>query len=652
MEDRCWVYRTRLPAGGDRWLVVEDLDYACEIRLDGRLLHRQEGGIQAIDLELPAGEVLDLIVLPVPKSSPDKVGHQQVDNATKAAVSYGWDFHPRLVPLGVNGDVRIEIRPQRHLAEAEVRYRLSPCRTRAALQLAATVRGSGAPHWTITDPDGRVVLETTDAQAEIDRIRLWWPNGHGEQALYRWTCELRDGAQVLDRRSGRIGFKTVRLIPFPGAWDEPAEFPKTRSLPPIQIEINGQAIFAKGSNWVPPDIFPGTVAPGRWRGLVQLAHSANLNLLRVWGGGGVPHPAFFDACDELGLLVWQEFPLACLCYSEAPEYLALLEREARALVRRLRGRACLALWCGGNELLNGWSRMTDQHPALRLLNAITYAEDPQRPFLIAAPVMGMGHGDYRFRGDGGRECFAIMASARNTAYSEFGCGALSPVATLRRVIPTDQLWPARPGTAWETHGGIGAWDKRFDTWCGLETITHYWGATGTLDEAVERGQFLQAVGFRLMFEEARRQAPRCAMAVNWCFNEPWATAANNSVVAWPAEPKPALAAIGLACRPTCITAQVPQFAWPVDGAFEATLWLLHDTAGPRAAALVHARLDAGGTVIPLGTWVVPAGSGNQRGPTVRGSLPTGFRGRFDLVLEVDGQPGQSSRYTFITSPAV
>ena len=175
-----------------------------------------------------------------------------------------------------------------------------------------------------------------------------------------------------------------------------------------------------------------------------------MNLIRCWGGAVVPPEAFHDACDELGLMVWQDFPLGCNRYEGTPEYLAVLDQESRSIIRRLRTHPSLAVWCGGNELFNAWSGMTDQDLAIRLLNRNCYDLDPERPFLPTAPVAGMAHGHYVFRDRRGDEVFQIIARASATAYTEFGCPAPADAEVLRETLPEEELFPPRPGTSWET----------------------------------------------------------------------------------------------------------------------------------------------------------------------------------------------------------
>src|SRR5262249_33690369 len=155
---------------------------------------------------------------------------------------------------------------------------------------------------------------------------------------------------------------------------------------------NGRRVFCKGANCVPPDIFPGVTDEARYRDLTMRGREANFNMLRLSGGGIVCKHAFYRLCPELRIMVWTGFPLARNAYPDSAEYLALLDAESWAIITRLREHPCLVLWCGGNELFNVWSGMTEQSLPLRLLAHNTYELDPARPFLSTTPLTGMGHG--------------------------------------------------------------------------------------------------------------------------------------------------------------------------------------------------------------------------------------------------------------------
>jgi beta-mannosidase len=398
---------------------------------------------------------------------------------------------------------------------------------------------------------------------------------------------------------------------------------------------------------VSPDVFPGTLNRARYREQLELAKLANMNLLRVWGGAIVQKDAFYELCDELGLMVWQEFPLACNDYPDEDAYLAVLNRESRSILLRLRSHACISLWCGGNELFCSWSGMTNQSLALRLLNANCLELDPHVPFLPSSPIMGVRHGGYCFREPPtGEECWEMIQATSYTAYPEFGCGGIASVETLRSFIPPEDEFPPRRGTVWQDHH---AFDSLLaDTWLDLPAIEHYLGPSSSLEELVSKGQIMQAEGFRGIFEEARRQKPKCGMALSWCFNEPWPTAANNSLISWPCVPKPALLAVGDACRPVLASAKISHFLWQTGDWFDPELWILNDSPEPLIGGRVTALI--GDEVLLAWEFLGARANENLRGPRVGIRLPPMTSNLFHLRLSVEGRPDMDSLYTLAFRP--
>lgn len=669
MERVYWIYRAKLPAvdlRADERLrfVCGGVDYRCIVRLRGETVHGQEGMFSSFELDVTdaarAEQEIEIVVFPAPDGGGEVRGRAEARQSVKPAVSYGWDFHPRLVPAGIWRETYLEIRRDRHVKDVWVDYSLQDDFAVARLDLSFEISqpARGSLEWALLRPDGEIAdaqsilldgQAIVDGAAEVFDPELWWPSGYGEQPLYSLAVSLHDEeGQLIDRKTRRIGFRRCRLAMNDGAWDEPSATIKTRSAPPICLEINGRRVFVKGSNWVAPDIFPGVIGEDAYRPLLEKAKAANLNLLRCWGGAAINKPSFYSLCDELGILVWQDFPLACNCYEDDPEYLDTLNRESVSILKLLKPHPCVAIWCGGNELFNQWSGMTDQHKAIRLLNRNCFELDPDTPFLPTTPIMGVGHGGYLFVDKDGRECFETMQSARCTAYVEFGLPGPASVETLRSFIGEDELFPPRPGGQWETRHGFRAWEGDPESWLCLPTIERYFGRPESIEELVQGGQLLQAEGYKALFEEARRQKPYCSMAINWCFNEPWPTAANNSLIGWPCEPKPAYRAVKQSCRPTLASARVRKFSWSEGEVFEAELWMLNDAPktvkGDRVEA--YLRFDDEETFV-LG-WYFDAldPDENRMGPTLRARVPAIESQVFQLFLKVEGRADWNSEYVF------
>jgi beta-mannosidase len=667
MEDQFYTYRTSFPKPelvlGERLFFNSGgIDYQFEIYLNEEKIFEQEGMFTPVKLDLtdklkPKNELI-VIVFPVPKRAPSPVDRSQAAHVVKPAVSYGWDWHPRLVPLGIWDETALEIQPASFIEDAKIQYELTPAMD--AARLAVHFGGRNLKNanysWKLTDEqgvevsgaNGRFESDEYSGESIVKNPELWWPHDHGKPYLYNFLLELSNNNGVVQIITRKVGFRKVQLVMNEGAWNEPQGFPKTRSVPPAQFVVNGRRIFVKGTNWVNPEIFPGVITADRYNKLLDLALKANFNILRVWGGGIVNKESFYDLCDEKGLLVWQEFPLACNRYPDDPHYLKILEQEATSIIKRLADHPSLALWSGGNELFNSWSGMDDQSLPLRLLNSLTFGLSPQIPFIATSPLMGMGHGNYVFRDLFTKEeVYSNMNRSHFTAYTEFGMPGPSSVELLKTIIPENELWPPRPGTSWESHHAFNAWVG--NTWLVDDMLKDYFGPAETLEELVRQGQLLQSEGYKAIFEEARRQKPYCSMALNWCYNEPWPTAANNSLINYPDIPKPAFYAVSNSCRPLCASARLRKFEWKTGEEFTADLWILNDLPVPVESGKVIVKLVSGNNILELMKWEfnsIPANT-NLAGPTVRLKIPPMDESLFKLVLEYSEHAEYNSEYFLV-----
>ncbi len=671
MEDQFFTYRTNFkkPAIGENqtcYFFSKGIDYEFDIYLNYEKIFYQEGMFSSVKLDLTSklkdNNELLIKIYPIPKLHKSPADRSQAAQCVKPAVSYGWDWHPRLVPVGIWDETFLMVQSKSEIVDFNFDYNLN-AELNAAF-LSVRLKGSELEkcsyHLNIKDLDDKIVFEnknifTSDElqiDGKIENIQLWWPHDQGIPYLYTVELQLFDKeGRLIDEKISKTGFRKIQLVMNEGTWNEPEGFPKSRSNPPIQIEINGRKIFGKGTNWVNPEIFPGIITKGRYNELLDRAKEANFNILRVWGGGIVNKVSFYDLCDEKGILVWQEFPLACNNYEGTTHFLKILKQESESIIKKLKIHPCLAIWSGGNELFNSWSRMTDQSLALRLLNSQCFLLDPNTPFIPTSPVSGMGHGHYVFRDwDTKEEVFQWMKRAHNTAYTEFGMPAPSSVEILKTIIPEKELWPPKPGTSWESHHAFKAWVG--NTWLMPDMLQEYFGEAQTLEELVANGQLVQSEGYKCIYEEARRQKPYCSMALNWCYNEPWPTAANNSLVNWPNIPKPGFYAVKNACRPFLASARINKFKYTEGEEFSADIWILNDLPVESKGGKVKIKLKTGNAEIIVLNWdfdnLQP--NANLRGPTIHYKLPAWETDRFKLVLEVEGHPEFNSDYTLLYSP--
>jgi len=667
MEDVYWTYRTKFPkpemgVGEKLFFVSKGIDYEFEIWLNGEKLFYQEGMFTAVNLDLTGSlaEENELLIriYPAPKIPGFDLNRSQAAQSVKPAVSYGWDWHPRLVPLGIWDETALEIRKNSYIDDFYTHYQLDDDLTHADITVFAQGNGLEGKRfeWVLHDPDKKLIVQekgiiSSDnlVSVTMEKPKLWWPHDHGNQPLYSSEIKIFDGeGKMVDEKKHTVGFRRVRLVMNKGLWQEDIPYPKTRNKPPITMEVNGRSIFSKGTNWVNPEIFPGTITADRYQELLDLAVEANFNMLRVWGGGIVNKESFYEKCNEMGILVWTEFPLACNNYIGTEEYLRILEQESHSIIKRLRKHPSNAIWSGGNELFNNWSGMTDQSLALRLLNSQCYILDPQTPFIPTSPIYGMGHGNYIFRDfDGKTEVYQWMPRSNSTAYTEFGMPGPSPVEILESIIPAEELFPPMPGTSWESHHAFKAWVG--DTWLMKDMLIDYFGEPESLEELVANGQWIQCEGYKCIYEEARRQKPWCSMALNWCYNEPWPTAANNSLINYPSKPKPAFYAVSESCRPVLASARIQKFSWETGEKFTVGLFLLNDQYEEIGAGKMTVFLQSGNEKIEIGSWNYSGTRPNQNleGPLVETVLPDFLPGKMTLAVEVEGHPEWNSEYVLL-----
>jgi beta-mannosidase len=277
----------------------------------------------------------------IPREVNDPVGRCTV--IRKQQCQFGWDWGPRFVTAGIWRDIRLEAWTgnrlenvrinQSHFANGNVTLTLSP-------ELARP-DSDAICKWRLT-LDGSFVAKGTGREINIEQPQLWWPSGQGAQPLYQIEIAVSTAQGVaIGRWARRIGLRTISLDRHTDKWGES-----------FQFLVNGRPVFAKGANWIPAHSFVAGLTRADYARDLRSAASAHMNMIRVWGGGIYESEDFYDLCDELGLLVWQDFMFACAAYPGDDRFAASVRTEAEFQVKRLRHHASLALWCGNNEV---WS---------------------------------------------------------------------------------------------------------------------------------------------------------------------------------------------------------------------------------------------------------------------------------------------------------
>ncbi|MFF3962210.1 glycoside hydrolase family 2 protein [Streptomyces griseorubiginosus] len=537
---REWTYETDLaPSDGHEQtdLVFDGLDTVAEIRLDGQLLGRTRNMHRSyrFDVTGMAGRLSVRFVSAYAEAEAvrGQLGErpgaytEPYQYLRKMACSFGWDWGPTLVTAGIWRPVRIErwstariarVRPlvsvEQGVGVVELAVEVERARVEAPLTVEAAVGGVRA-RAAIDKASGAVRLEVPEA-------RLWWPRGYGEQALYEVELTLLHEDGPLDVWRRRIGFRTVEL-------DRSADEHGTGFC----LVVNGERIFARGVNWIPDDVFPSRITRERYRERLGQAAAAGVDLVRVWGGGIYESEDFYDACDESGLLVWQDFPFACAAYPEEQPLRGEVEAEARENVVRLMPHPSLVLWNGNNENLWGFrdwgweGRLAGDSWGegyyLGLLPRVVAELDPTRPYTAGSPWSGSWehhpndpvHGTHHSWEVWNRLDYAAYRSEVPRFVAEFGWQAPPAHATLRRALAGEELAADSPGMLHHQKAEDGNGKLRR----GLERYFAF--PEGDFDRWHYLTQVNQARAVAAGIEHWRSHWPVCAGTVVWQLNDCW-----------------------------------------------------------------------------------------------------------------------------------
>lgn len=656
-------------------LRFEALDTPAHLFLNGEPIGRHDAPFVPAEFpvtgRLRLGEANRLVVvLEQPPAVQGEFGSTRHERRWAPRFAFGWEFAPRLAPIGISGDVALLATGPVWFRDVALYANLATDYSEAALSIVCEFGVAQPMPVTVAvqvQEDGFPIAETQDAVTVFDsdtvvvqsltlkRIRLWWPNGAGEPRLYDAVVVLatRDGRHLLDARRFRFGLRRIEAVPCDDAPPDAL---------PYALAVNGRRIWIQGWNWLPHDQFYGRPAPERYERLLTLARDAGVNLIRVWGGGLPERSTFYDLCDRLGLLVWQDFPLVGSGVEREPpsdpDFLDRMAEQAAAIIAARRNHASLAIWCGGSDLTTPDSRPLDSgHPTLRALRTVVETHDPQRLWLPASPSGPRAaaapdhpdenqdvHGPWRFLGL--REHPAWYEQTPALLHSAFGCEGAASLETLAWIGAGEPLDARNP--IWVHHGGERV---------GLrETVEAAFGPLPDLRSFVRASQLLQAIGLQVAIEAHRRRQGRNAGVIPWTLNEPWPNAIGASAVEWSLRPKPAYWAVRRAYRALHVSARFPSFVWAGEREFAAEIWL-HNAGEALPLLNVVATLHTLDGRIPLQENLAceaPAGTSECVGDIVwRLAGPGGLAAPFLLDLEVIDEEGEvvaRNAYPFSAAP--
>ena len=476
------------------------------------------------------------------------VGHHRVDGSNrirKSQCNYGWDWGPICVTAGIWRPIEIRAFETGRIADVLITQDHSQ-RGQVALnvtvnveQIAAAALTAKVAVWNqgalIAQADAAVTNGAAHATLTMTQPQLWWPNGMGAQPLYEVSVDLQNGATRLEATTKRIGLRTLTLDRHADQWGES-----------FQFVVNGQPFFAKGANWIPADTFVTRITRDWYDGLLKSAVAANMNMLRVWGGGIYEAEMFYELCDAYGICIWQDLMFACSAYPAFDDaYLANVRQEIADNVKQLRHHPAIAFWCGNNELEHihqmflsdtpEHGKMTwDEYKLMfdQVIPDVVHQHDPERTYWPSS-----GHSPLGDRKDPnnpacgdahlwevwhGRLPFEWYRTCQHRFISEFGFQAFPEPAVVNSYTLPDERNVTSYMMEWHQRSQIGndAIVQYMLSWFQLPT---------SFDMFLWTSQILQGIGIKYALEPWRRGRPRTMGGLYWQINDCWPVASWSSI---------------------------------------------------------------------------------------------------------------------------
>ena len=513
-------------------------------RADCKRLLKSGANTLRVRFRSPINEVLPLMAkMDYQLPAGNDQGEKTSPHTRKAPYQYGWDWGPRFVTSGIWRPVTLEVWDQARVEDlhilpkqvtAEAANLTAQVEVVADSNVSATIvianltdkRIAGTRKVNLTPGPNRIAMDFV-----IARPALWWPNGLGAQPLYTFKARLLLAGERIDETSTRTGLRSLELRQQPDKTGKSFTF-----------VINGVPVFAKGGNWIPADSFPTRISKDKYRQLLESVRETNMNMLRVWGGGIYERDDFYELCDELGILVWQDFMFGCSLYPGDQAFLENVREEAIDNVKRLRNHPSIVIWAGNNEIESGWFHWgwKDQFPAklwddyLKLfygvLPEVCRALDPSRPYWPSSPSSNL-EDDNQSQKMGDLHYWEVWhASLPFSEYekqfprfmSEYGFQSFPQIETVNTyTVPADHDIKSPVMMAHQRHPR------------GNQLIREYmlreYPEPKDFESFLYVSQVLQAEGIKIGAEHLRRIMPHNMGSLYWQINDCWPVASWSSI---------------------------------------------------------------------------------------------------------------------------
>lgn len=563
IEEKDWIYSSTFTVSKEELdsqnieLVFDGLDTFAEAFLNGKPILKSDNMFVGHQVDVKKILNLGQNTLVVRLESAVKKGKEKAKELSyqlpegervfvrKAQYQFGWDWGPRFVTCGIWKDIKLRFWNNARIEN--VKYStISLGKTQADLEFSVDLVADKDHHYNLLINERtypiklKKGLQTIKVPYEIQNPKLWWTNGLGEQNLYNFNIELHPSKklEVLDQKTITIGLRTLELI------QEPDEFGKS-----FYLKLNGVPVFMKGANYIPSESFLPRVTDSIYRQIIQTAVDANMNMLRVWGGGIYENDVFYEECDRNGILVWQDFMFACAMYPGDENFLKSVKQEVIHNVNRLQNHPSIALWCGNNEVDEAWhnwgwqkqfgyseqdsTKIWNDYKTVfkelipKTLDSLLSKE--KNIYWESSPSIGWGRKESLLQGDShywevwwGKQPFEIYKEKVGRFMSEYGFQSMPSIETFRKIAPENDL-----------HLNSVSIKNHQKHPVGYETIREYmerdFPVPTDFEDYIYVSQLLQAHGMQIAIEAHRRAMPYCMGTLYWQLNDCWPVTSWSSV---------------------------------------------------------------------------------------------------------------------------
>ncbi len=662
VANRWWVFAAEFSAAkadpSNRLrLVIEGIDYEADIHINGKFICSHKGPFIPLVIDLDdfgvSGDKNRLeITLHCTPQEYAQMGYTSKTSTQRSRFDLNWDFCTRMAGIGIYGPVYIEETGCGIIDNGFVKPYLTAdgvWTVPGEFSVNSDRECSGSVKCElfykgdfIKSSEKEISLKKGENQVSApltaDEVNKWYPNGHGGQPLYTLKISLSADGRLSHCKEYTVAFRTLEYAR--------AQNSSADSLPYVPV-INGEKIYIKGVNLVPFDLaakFPSDDIYGR---ALELLKDANINLVRIWGGGILESEYFYSLCDKYGIMVWQEFIQSSSGIDNSPctdpEFLKLLEKTSASMIKQRRNHTSLTFYCGGNELYLRDTPSSEEypvdysHPNISMLKGLTDSLDPgvlMLPSSPSGPNMGFKedkpgtnhdiHGPWLYFGPNVH--YEFFNKSDIILHGEFGCNGMSGMETLKSCLPQDSLRvsAAFSDPMWNWHGG--------DWWDTTQRDSAIFGEfkEDELETLIKCSQFIQAEGIRYALQSNLRRAMQNCGSIIWQFNEPWPNISCTSLTSYPLIPKLAYYFTKDSYAGEYVSLKYSKLCWQAGETFNAEVFAFCEK-GVKEGTVLCEISDTGGNILFKKEWQARASMAVSLGE-IKFEIPKDLKEGFTVTV--------------------